>query len=141
MREIEYRYYDADTDKIYYVAMLDMWGDPDQWKADLVDDEDNQLFDIEIDKDNLMQFTGQVDSRGKKIWEGDAVAYPDARVTEAGDHIEITSYGVVKYCEETMSFYFTERVTVEMADIDISGEVRVLGFKSEGKLKELGFKI
>lgn len=76
----------------------------------------------------IMQYTGSQDKNGKKICESDIVIYPDASPCgDSGEWDCFTNTGVVDYDEETISFYFTERVSIEMDEIDINTEVEVIG--------------
>lgn len=64
--------------------------------------------------------------KGKEIYEWDIVTYPDA----SSLHLETyTNSGVVEYDEESMCFFFAEREAVEMKDIYIKTEVKVIGNK------------
>lgn len=71
MREVKYRaWYNG---KMYEVAKLDLWGDPDQATCDLasLDFDEEELFDIYLHEVKIMQFTGQNDKNGIEIYEGD----------------------------------------------------------------------
>ncbi len=85
-------------------------------------------FCIEIEKHTLSQYTGITDSCGKLIFEKDIVSYPDCEIsTESGSGDCFENIGVVEWDSESMSFYFTDRVKVDMNDIDIKTEVDVIG--------------
>lgn len=72
--------------------------------------------------DTLGQYTGLTDRKGKKIFEGDRVVYPDSTSYSSYDDY---NEGVVDYDEEAMRFYFTDRWSVEMEDFDVVDGVMV----------------
>lgn len=82
----------------------------------------------EVQADTICQYTGLNDKYGNKIWENDIVKYPDCEMsTEAGYGDCFENVGSVQWDAESMSFFFTDRVTVDMGDIIINDEVEVLG--------------
>lgn len=83
---------------------------------------------IEVDPETVCQCTGITDSNGRLIFEKDIVSYPDCEISSedgSGDCFE--NIGVVEWDSESMGFYFTDRVTADMNDIDIKAEVDVIG--------------
>lgn len=83
---------------------------------------------IEVDPETVCQCTGITDSNGRLIFEKDIVSYPDCEMdTEAGSGDCFENIGVVEWDSESMGYYFTNRVTADMNDIDIKAEVDVIG--------------
>lgn len=81
-----------------------------------------------VDSESICQYTGLTDKNGKKIWENDIVKFPDCDMsTESGYGDVFVNAGKVAYDTESMSYFFTNRVTVDMGDIIIKVEVEAIG--------------
>lgn len=88
--------------------------------------EENGIF--EAQPDTICQYTGLTDKNGKKIWEKDVVKFPDCGMsTESGYGDCFINIGSIAYDTESMSYFITDRITVEMDDIIIKEEVEVIG--------------
>ena len=72
MREILFRAWYPEKHKMYEVAKVDMWGDPEQATCDLAAI-DEELFDIYLHEVETMQYTGLKDKNGTEIYDGDIV--------------------------------------------------------------------
>lgn len=68
------------------------------------------------------------DKNGNKIWENDVVKFEDCEMsTESGYGDCFVNVGKIAYDTDTMSYFITDRITVDMNDIDIKNEVEVIG--------------
>lgn len=102
MREIKFRaWYD---NKMWYLAKLDLWGDPDQTTCDLAPylPKYEELYDICLSDVILMQSTGLKDKNGIEIYEGDIVRsnwydYDNNAYKKKGEVIFVGAQSVIAY--------------------------------------------
>ena len=123
MREIQFRVWYPEKQKMYEVAKVDMWGDQDQATCDLAAI-DEELFDIYLHEVETMQYTGLKDCNGIKIYDGDIIGFDDCTSTESG-YWEQQCVGVVKWCDETVSFEVSNRLSAE--SYEVLSECLVIG--------------
>lgn len=115
MKEIKYRAWYPEKQKMYEVAKVDMWGDPDQALCDLAAI-DEELFDIYLCEVETMPYTGRKDINGIEICDGDIVSFDDCTSTESG-YYELNCIGVVEFCNETVSFEVSNRLSSESYEV------------------------
>jgi uncharacterized phage protein (TIGR01671 family) len=115
MSKIQFRAWYPEKQKMYEVAKVDMWGDPDQATCDLAAI-DEELFDIYLHEVETMQYIGRKDINGKDICEGDVVSFDDSTSTESG-YWERGCIGVVEWCNETVSFEVSNRLSAESYEV------------------------
>lgn len=72
MGKINFRAWYTEKRKMYEVAKVDMWGDPDQATCDLAS-VDEELFDIYLSEVEIMQYIRIKDKYGREICEGDII--------------------------------------------------------------------
>lgn len=81
-----------------------------------------------VNSETICQYTGLTDKKGNKIWENDIVSFPDCDMCTESVYWDVfVNAGKVAYDTESMSYFFTNRVTVDMDDIIIKDEVAVIG--------------
>lgn len=91
---------------------------------------------VEIDPENLCQYTGKIDEDGKKIFERDIVGFIDLYSTESG-YSESSCLGEVVWSEEECCFHVTNRLSAE--SWEVLDECKVVGnvFDNKELLDEL----
>lgn len=83
--------------KMWYLAKLDLWGDPDQTTCDLAPylPKYEELYDIYLSDVILMQSIGLKDKNSVEIFEGDVV-----KVSDGGNEEDSYTSVVKNYADE-----------------------------------------
>ncbi len=71
---------------------------------------------FDIDPETVCQYTGLTDEYGRKIFEGDIIAFTDLYSTDSG-YAEENCIGKVAWDEEELCFYVTERLSAESWEV------------------------
>lgn len=87
-------------------------------------DELHEYDEIEVIPETICQYTGYKDNAGKRIFEGDIVAFEDMESTESG-YSDMECCGKVGYDEEEACFYVTDRLSAE--SWEVLGECHIIG--------------
>ena len=77
-----------------------------------------------VDPSTVCRCTGRADRDKKLIYEHDVIAYLDTYSTESG-YAEADCVGEVVWCEETLSFQVTNRLSAE--SYEVLDECSVIG--------------
>lgn len=83
-----------------------------------------KFFAYEVAPGTVCQYTGYKDDTGKRIFEGDIVAFEDMTSTESG-YSEMDCCGKVGYDKEEACFYVTDRLSTE--SWEVLGECHIIG--------------
>lgn len=67
---------------------------------------------VVVDPETVCEYTGLTNKDGRKIFEGDIVAYMDTYSTDNG-YAESDCIGKVFWCDEELCFRVTERLSAE----------------------------
>lgn len=97
--------------KMWWLAKLDLWGDPDQTICELAPylPKYEELYDIYLSDVILMQSTGLKDKKGVEIYEGDIVRH--SKISTDISIVRFGEFGVpnieeMEYQDMAVGFYF-----------------------------------
>lgn len=72
-----------------------------------------KMVQVEVDSETVGQCIGLPDKNGKKIYEGDFVAFEDGTSTEAG-FMDFVSIGEVEWVKEIAGFTVSDRASADI---------------------------
>lgn len=81
---------------------------------------------VDIIPETICRYTLYDDKNGTPVFEHDILNYTDYRNTDSGLQ-EVPCEGDVKWDDETLSFYITNRISAESYEIISSGETFITG--------------
>lgn len=81
-----------------------------------------KMVQVEVDPETVGQCIGLPDKNGKKIYEGDFVAFEDGTSTEAG-FMDFVSIGEVEWVKEIAGFTVSDRASADIECVFESCEV------------------
>ena len=81
-----------------------------------------KMVQVEVDHETVGQCIGLPDKNGKKIYEGDFVAFEDGTSTEAG-FMDFVSIGEVEWVKEIAGFTVSDRASADIECVFESCEV------------------
>ena len=112
MREIKFRAWDKKLKCMYSTDSISLCIDGEICYLDTdgewVTDMSNRIM--------MMQYTGLKDCQGIEIYEGDIIGFDDCTSTESG-YWEQQCIGVVEWCDETVSFEVSNRLSAESYEV------------------------